>query len=211
MKKILVLLLLAVQTVLIAQNADVAMRKINAHYIYSSVGTNISVGYQFRYKRIEPFAGLMYHINRSVNDQRSYAYRHRFYHRNFVDGIGVNFGLARPLRIGKSDIGLYLLYAGQVSHMHYRQLLSFFTLSRGLYYGYQYSPSQMWIVENNFGVGINVRLYDQFFLNASVAGGVGLYMVNNQYTDHEFFAEWEFSDHYRIGISYVLPNRAKAQ
>lgn len=156
----------------------------------------------------------MYHINRPVNDLRYHAYRHRFYNKNVVDGLGVNFGIARPISINKSDIGLFLLYTGQVSHMHYRQLFAYcdtnsinYMVTRTPDYISVFSPSQMWIVENNFGLGINVKLYDNIYLNASAAAGVALYMVKNQYTNDEFFLEWEFSDHYRLGISYVIPQR----
>jgi hypothetical protein len=211
MKKVFLFAFLTIQLCGIAQNPEPKTQRINAHYSWSTVGANISVAYQFKFKSLEPFAGVMYHINRPVNDIRFFAYRHRFYHQNFADGLGINLGFTAPLPIKNSALNPYFIFISQASHMHNRFLLpnhdTASIASGGPDYVYYFSPFKMWILENNVGLGINVKAYGNFYLNASAAYGVVVYSVKNEFTGHS--ATWEFSDHYRIGISYLIPPRSK--
>jgi hypothetical protein len=207
MKKLFLLALLSLQLCVMAQTTETKLRKINAHYSWSTVGANVSVAYQFKFKKIEPFAGIMYHINMPVNDLRFHAFRHRFHHYNFMDGLGINFGLTRPFALKNSNIGLHFLYISQVSRMHNRFLTLYYDPN-------SFSPSlrehissrQMLIVENNIGLGINVKAYGNFYLNASAAYGMAVYMAKNNFSNNKLYRQWELSDHYRIGVSYLIPS-----
>jgi hypothetical protein len=214
MKKIISFaLLLSLPIIAFSQSDDSKYRKINAQFYWSNVGANISLAYEFNFKKIAPFAGVMYHINTSVRDLAFHQYKHRFYNKNVVDGVGINFGFIRPINIRNSDLGLYFLFVNQVSHMHNRYLLAHcdtnsinYQVTRGPDYFYISTPSQMWIVENNIGLGINIKAYSNLYLNASAAFGIASYMVKNKFTNHEFFRDSEISEHFRIGFSYVLPS-----
>ena len=84
--------------------------KINAQFYWSSVGANVSVSYEFNFRKIIPFAGIMYHINTPVNDLAFHQYKHRFYNKNFIDGVGINFGIAPAIHFPNSNLGLYFLF-----------------------------------------------------------------------------------------------------
>lgn len=179
-------------------------KKINAHYNWSSVGGNVAFSYEFSYKKIAPFAGVMYHVNMLVSDNRSFAFRHRFYNKNFVDGLGINLGFTTPINIKNSNLGLYFLFINQASHMHNRILLGYCDNTTNMYYTqYSFSNNPLWIFENNVGVGINVKAYDNFYFNASAAFGVVTYLHRD--ARHQSYSSlMEFSDHLRIGVSYLI-------
>lgn len=202
MKKTMLFALLLAQYTLVAQETAAPVRKINAHYLWAATGANISVSYQFRYKKVEPFVGLMYHINTPVNDLNYHVFRHRFYNKTVTDGIGLNFGVVAPVALRNSDVGLYFLYIAEVNHMNNR----FITGSQSGFAPDYISRPPMWITENGVGVGINVKVYDRFYLNASAAGGVATYTNGSGYENPGTW--WELSYQCRAGVSYLLPVRS---
>jgi hypothetical protein len=203
---------LSLQLLSYGQANDLKIRKINAQYHYSNVGANLAVSYQFNFKKIEPFVGAMYHVNMFITDNRSFAYRHRFYNKNFVDGLGVNFGFTKPIRIKNSNLGLYFLFINQASHMHNRTLHEQCDTS-SIYivnYVYSFSAVPFWILENTVGLGINVKAYNNFYFNASAAVGIATYFARSSRRDN-YGRTSEINDNFRVGISYLIPQRPKKE
>lgn len=194
-----------------SQNDSISNKKLNVDFRISDVGANVSVGYEQKLHKISFFAGLMYHINREVTDNRQYAYRHRFYHRSFIDGFGINAGLTYPVKITKSDLGLHLLFVSQVNHMNRRGLLPVYDSTFNYIYNeyYYFENNKLTIIENCFGLGSSIKAYGNLYLNMSIAIGIANFFGVNPYDKGDGKirrTEWEFSHHYKIGLSYLLPS-----
>jgi hypothetical protein len=195
-----------------SQTDSLHSKLISIQFHWSAVGANISNDYAFHLRKIEPFVGLMYHINTPINNRRSFTYRHSFYNKSFVDGLGVDFGFRIPIKIPDSNLGLNFFMTNQISHMHNRALITIcdtnsinYQFTRTPDYIYVFSPSQMWILENYVGFGMSVKVYRRIFINLNASIGIANYMVKNQFTNNQFFRDWEFSDNYLIGLSYLIP------
>jgi hypothetical protein len=182
-------------------------QSVSTSFMWSSVGANVSADYSFKYKKIEPFIGMMYHINTPVNDRLSHSYKHRFYNRTFTDGLGAVLGLSVPIRITDSDLGLHFIFINQISNMHNRRLIAIISgtgTNQTIDYIYTFSPSKMWIVENYIGLGASVKMHKSVYLNVSYAAGLANYMVKNQFTGNQFFRDSEIGTNLKLALSYQL-------
>lgn len=197
-------------TNLFAQHSSIVFNFNDVH-----VGRNVSLLYKFNKSKHQPYLGIKYHINSLVHDNQNNVHKNRFYAFNFWQHFGIQGGYnyKYPLNDNVNLIGFYdnqLTFSGSRSE-------AIFPVAIGdngevLYILDVIEFKEIKAMEQNFGLGLEVDLTYNLFLDLKFGGGIAyMWDIPFEYAPGRFFASdrhtWEFSTLFTVGLGIKLNNK----
>lgn len=177
--------------------------ELDGFYIWTMTGQNLSIMGTRYIGKHGISVGLKYHINKPILDNHNFAYKNRFFKRDFPEALGLNLGYKfEPFK--KSEVVRpYFFYLLQVSYL---RLIGDYTTEYGdnsLIAGMTIlsETSPFYVFENSIGIGLQTRLFKNFYFNQSAGIGIASFLnYPDSYTRYTY--EWVTS--FKLGVSYRL-------
>lgn len=162
---------------------------------------NIVVGLKIPIKKSKLILALRYHLNDRINDNRGFAYWRRVYAANTKEAFGIAFGFQKNFKHKSNEVIPYWFYLSQINYMSRRVETGYLDTNEifvktGMYIA---PPRLYW--EHEFGIGLQVKLFNNFFLEQAVAVGY-LDIEPFKFYFRQFPIDLEPSCYFRIGLTY---------
>jgi len=205
MKKKCLIVLISI----ISFSASFSQTDLSFSYNSVHVGRNVEINIKQNFKKKHSLIiGAKYHINSIIYDNQGNVFKKRFYATSFKEHWGFTLGYQRNFFFKKTDFTPFIFYDFQFtnSHTHNKMYIPYTYAEDGrVLYDREiviFGPTIA--LENNIGIGMEQKIFNNFYLYEKAGMGMVYYtnIDNRLRGGYTFDFDWEFCHILSIGLIY---------
>ncbi|MEW6469938.1 MAG: hypothetical protein AB1458_13500 [Bacteroidota bacterium] len=214
MKLLVIWIVIGLFPFLLTAQSDSTKKAFSLYYRLSHVGHQACLEYAFKKNKRTFFAGLKYHINTPITDNRNYVFRHRFYAVNLGQAFGLCLGVEKSLDLPNSVLKPFVFGMMQFTLAKVRALYQYCDTTTIYVNGNPqtvYDIFERYVLlstnlaaENYVGFGFQAQAYRKIILSLSVGAGAVIIFEKSDFDGRFYYRTWELGDIYRVGIKYCI-------
>jgi hypothetical protein len=207
--KVLLLIFLVCNVALKAQNnnQDIRSKKeIDVHYNWVHIGQNLSINYNHYFQRHAVSMGVKRHFNQMGSGNSDYVYKNSGYASNQKESFGLNLGYKFDILRNRNIVTPYLFFRSELSYLRKRNTyqVTRFENDVPVTSDWTFTSTPYFISENVIGIGMTIRVYQNWHMNQSVGYGVSTFRNKDiTYIPSRLF-RYDPATLIRVGVTYRI-------